>query len=108
MSRFKFGIGSKIMMMKRELESDSGVTLGSILGGKLEKPNYFNGDSPIQVGKHGIHLSSSAGEKTGVKDLVDPEFMRGGSTTTVKRIYRKWKSYFVETETSTYEVIPYR
>lgn len=108
MSRFKLGTGSKIMMMKTGLERGSGVTLGSILGGRLEKPNYFHGDSPIQAGKHGIHLSSSAGEKTGVKDLVDPEFMRGGSTTTVKRIYRKWKSYFVETETSTYEVIPYR
>lgn len=108
MDRFKIGVGSKIMLMKRELGSRSRVTLGSILGGRLKKPNYFRSDSPIQVGKHGIHLSSSAGEKTGVKDLVDPEYMRGGNTTTVRRLYRKWKSYFVETETSTYEVIPYR
>ena len=108
MNRFKLGVGSKVMLMKRELENDSGVTLGSILGGRLEEPSYFHGDSPIQVGKHGIHLSSSAGEKTGVKDLVDPDFMRGGNTTTVERVYRKWKSYFVDTETSTYEVIPYR
>lgn len=108
MNQLKLGVGSKVMLMKRELENDSGVMLGSILGGRLEKPSYFHGDSPIQVGKHGIHLSSTAGEKTGVKDLVDPEFMRGGMTTVVERVYRKWKSYFVETETSTYEVIPYR
>ena len=108
MNRFKLGVGSKVMLMKRELESDSGVMLGSILGGRFEKPAYFQGDSPIQVGKHGIHLSSSAGEKTGVKDLVDPDFMRGGNTTVVERVYRKWKSYYVETETSTYEVIPYK
>ena len=108
MNRFQLGAGSKIMLMKRKLKNDSGVTLGSILGGRLEKPSYFHGDSPIQVGRHGIHLSSSAGEKTGIKDLVDPDFMRGGTTTTVERVYRKWKSYFVETETSTYEVIPYK
>ena len=107
MDRFKLGAGSKVMLMKRDLDADSGVQLGSILGGRLEKPGYFRGDSPIQFG-HGIHLSSSAGEKTGVGDLVDPEFMQGGSTTGIERIYRKWKSYYVKTETSTYEVIPYR
>lgn len=105
--RFKLGSGSKVMLMKRELEGGSDVKLGAILGGRLEKPAYFRGDSPIQMG-HGIHLSSSAGEKTGVGDLVDPDFMKGGSTSVVDRIYRKWKSYFVETETSVYELIPYR
>ena len=106
LKRYKLGVGSKIMLMKRELESDSDVRLGRIMGGRLEKPDYFYGDSPIQEG-HGIHLSSSAGERTGVGNLVDPEFMNGGNTSTIDRVYRKWKSYFVETATSTYEVIPY-
>ena len=106
LERYKMGVGSKILLMKRELESDSAVRLGKIMGGRLEKPDYFYGDSPIQKG-HGIHLSASAGEKTGVRDLVDPEFMNGGNTSTIDRVYRKWKSYYVETATSTYEVIPY-
>ena len=104
----KLQTGSKIMLMKRELSSDSGIHLGYIMGGKLKRPNYFNNNnpSPIQIG-HGIHLTSTAGEKTGVGDLVDPEFMRGGNTTRINKIYRKWKSYFIETDTSTYEIIPY-
>ena len=94
--------------MKRELSSDSNVHLGNIMGGKLERPDYFrsNDPLPIQIG-HGIHLTSTAGERTGVSDLTDPNFMSGGNTTAVNRIYRKWKSYFIETDTSTYEVIPY-
>lgn len=100
--------GSKVMLMKRELSSDSNVHLGNIMGGKLERPDYFrsNDPLPIQIG-HGIHLASTAGERTGVSDLTDPNFMSGGNTTAVNRIYRKWKSYFIETDTSTYEVIPY-
>ena len=100
--------GSKVMLMKRKLSSDSGVHLGYIMGGKLERPNNFrdNDPLPIQIG-HGIHLSSTAGEKTGVENLVDPDFMRGGNTTSINRVYRKWKSYYIETSTSTYEVIPY-
>ena len=31
----------------------------------------------------------------------------GGNTSYVKRFYRRWKRYYVETETSTYELLPY-
>lgn len=106
LQRYHLNTGSKIMLMKRDLQEDSAVHLGSILGGRLEKPDYFPGDSPIQIG-HGIHLASTAGERTGVGDLVDPAFMNGGSTSTIDRVYRKWKSYYAETATSTYEIIPY-
>ena len=107
MNRLNLKTDSKVILMKRELSSDSAVRLGSILGGRIEKPDYFYGDSPIQE-DHGIHLTSTAGEETGVDDLVDPDFMCGGNTSAIDKIYRKWKSYFIETTTSTYEVIPYR
>ena len=104
-NRYRIGFGSKIMLMKRTKEDSSAVSLGAILGGRLM--NHYGDSSPIKEG-HGVYLSSTVGEKTGVGDLVDPGYMNGGNTSHIKRLYRKWKNYYIETETSTYEVIPYR
>ncbi len=99
--------GSKVLLMKRDQRARSGLRLGGLLGGRLETAYDYDGSdgAPIKKG-YGIHLAQTTGEKT-VDGLIDPDFMCGGVTTKVKRAYRKWHSYFVQTETSTYEVIPY-
>lgn len=102
----KLDVGSKVMLMKRDLSASSAVRLGSILGGKIKQPPYSHNDSPIQM-NHGIYLTSTFGEKTGIGNLTDPKFMCGGNTSPIRKIYRQWKSYYIETDTSTYEVIPY-
>ena len=91
MKHLQIGAGSKLQMMKLDQNKDSIIPYGGLLAGSLYRPSHWgNGTSPIEIG-HGIHLKG--------KD--------GGNTSAIKRIYRKWKTYYVETRTSTYEVIPY-
>ena len=105
LDRYHLDYGSKIMLMKRELNDYSNIKLGNFLGGRLTE-HYKDGSLPIALNRS-IYLSGTAGEKTGIGDLTDPSFMIGGNTSTVERVYRKWKSYYVKTDTSTYEIIPY-
>ena len=94
MRRYRVGKGSQISLLKRRVKNGqfSPVSTGGLLFGRL-------------ADKHGGHLI----EKTYpiYLDADQKSGAAGGNTTSVKRFYRRWKSYYVETNTSTYELLPY-
>ena len=100
-----FKVGSIVMLMKRELNNKSCFKLGEIIGGKLEQP-YDNARGPIAIGSP-IYLSSAVNDIAKMKTPINPDFVKGGETSPVYRVFRKWKSYYITTNTSTYEIIPY-
>ncbi len=96
-------VGSKIMLMKQALSPSTAdiamVKLGDFLGGVVtEQP---------QIGRQ-IVLEESALEPDFRLGTIDPEFMNGGNTSRIVDAFRKWNSYYVRTENSLYEVIPYK
>ncbi len=104
-SNLNLTVGSKVLLMKRELNTNSIFKLGDIIGGRLEPADETH-DRPIMINAP-IILSSTVGEYTGIGNLVDPDFMTGGNTSPIIKIYRKWKRYYLRTHSSIYEVIPY-
>ena len=80
--RYYIGIGSNLALLKVGQADDSPVGAGGLLMGKL-KYSMRDGE--------GIVLS-------GASDY--------SNTSTVKRFYRRWKRYYAETKTSTYEILP--
>ena len=94
LNRYHLDEGSLICLLKHRVnEGDySRVSNGGLLAGHLAKNSH---GSLIRVGS-GIYLNSDQ-----ANGFV------GGNTSHVKRFYRKWKRYFVETSTSTYEILPY-
>lgn len=93
MKRLEIDAGSQVQLMKLDQTEKSEVRYGEFLVGQLYRPSSWGaGTAPIEMG-HGIHLQSKNG--------------RGGNTSAIQRIYRKWKTFYVDTFTSTYEIIPY-
>ncbi len=94
MQECKLGVGDMVALLKRRVKNgkSSSVGTGDLIAGHLEDSGHGRA---IKIG--------------------DPIFLRedrnhmfsGGNTSNIRRIYRKWKSYFVETSTSTYEVLPF-
>lgn len=103
MEDLKIGVGSRVALMKRELFKGSQVKLGEMIEGVLMDSGSESGDSPIRIG-HGIYLSSWL-EEGGEQPLT---VLNVENTSSVNRVFRKWRSYYVETETSTYEVMKYK
>lgn len=101
--RFGIGVGSKIILMKKGVDTLTGRpsynNVGEMLGGMVTQP--------IQIGKQ-ITLEDTAYEGNFQLGTIDPGFMTGGNTSRVIDVYRKWKSYYVRTENSVFEVIPYQ
>ncbi len=104
MKELGLGVGSKVMLMKRDLNTNSRRKLGSIVSGKLKPANGYSGD-PIAKG-YPIFLSPADGKDIVEKDLIKQGFLRGGQLSNIRKIYRKWKRYYVVTQTSTYEISP--
>lgn len=80
--RLKLGVGSRLQIAKVGMKNRdaSDIKGGSILGGRL---------SQEIVEGHGVH------------------FDNGSNSSQVKRIYRKWKTFYIETASGgTYEVVP--
>lgn len=102
MARLGLREGSKVQLMKRKLNGDSLIDEASVLSGTLYRPQHWDNDdpSPIQY-DHGVYLHASSGLAND-----DSHYLAGGNTSRVKKIFRKWKTYFIETDTSIYEVIP--
>lgn len=99
----RIGVGSKVMLMKQALDPSTAhlaqVRMGDFIAGVVSEP--------IQVGKQVI-LEDSALEPNLNDGTVDPDFMIGGNTSRVVDMFRKWNSYYLKTENSIYEVIPYK
>ncbi len=81
--RYRLGVGSELALLKVGQDADSAVKAGDLLTGKL-KYSLRDGD--------GIALYGN----------------RDANTSHVQRFYRRWKRYFAETKTSTYEILPIR
>ncbi len=91
---------AKVQLINRRRHRNYGAEEGQIIGGRLYCPsNWPNQRDPIQYGR-GIYVAPDY-------STTDANYFTGGNTAAVKRVYRRWGSYFVETETSTYEVFPY-
>lgn len=93
----KYGIqeGSRLGLLKRRLGQgeSSNVGTGAVLFGRLTK--------------------NHSGKLIGVGDqiLLQPDSKHGsagGKTSGVKKIYRQWRRYYAQTETSVYELMPYK
>ncbi len=93
--RYHVQKGSQLSLLKREVKDGrvSKINTCGLLSGRLK--NIPGTNDLIELGDP-IYLS---GDKT--NDTL------GGNTSGVRRFYRKWKRYFVETSTSTYELLPY-
>jgi hypothetical protein len=93
--RYHIQKGSQLSLLKREVKDGhvSSINTCGLLSGKLKTIPGTN--DLIELGDP-IYLS---GDKTNGTS--------GGNTSEVRRFYRKWKRYFVETGTSTYELLPY-
>ena len=95
LQRYRMSEGSQLSLLKRRVKNGefSAVSTGGLLFGRLARNRH--GGRPIEKGSS-IYLD--ADKQSGAT---------GGNTSNVKRFYRRWKRYYVETETSTYELLPY-
>ncbi|MCQ2571212.1 MAG: hypothetical protein MJ154_03120 [Candidatus Saccharibacteria bacterium] len=94
LKRYHIGEGSLMTLLKRQVGNGkaSAVGTGQIMSGRLKRNNY---GGLIDIGD-GLYLGAT--NKPG---------FTGGNTSTIRRCYRKWKRYYIETSTSTYELLPY-
>jgi hypothetical protein len=95
LQRYHMSEGSQLSLLKRKVKNGemSAVSTGGLLSGRLAK----NKHSSKLIDK-GVPIYLSGDSASGA---------RGGNTSGVRRFYRRWKRYYVETETSTYELLPY-
>ena len=94
LNRYHIGEGSQLSLLKRKVKNGevSEVSTGGLLFGKLkknQKGSLIEKNLPIYL------------------DADQASGATGGNTSNIKRFYRKWKRYYVETNTSTYELLPY-
>ena len=94
LQRYHMREGSQLSLLKRKVKNGemSAVSTGGLLSGRLARRN--NGKL--------IDMNSSI-----FLDADQASGAKGGNTSHVKRFYRRWKRYYAETETSTYELLPY-
>ena len=95
LQRYRMGEGSQLSLLKRRVKNGefSAVSTGGLLFGRLAR-NRHSG----RLIEKGSSIYLDADKQSGAA---------GGNTSYVKRFYRRWKRYYVETETSTYELLPY-
>ena len=94
LNRYHISEGSQLSLLKRKVKNGevSEVSTGGLLFGKLkknQKGSLIEKNLPIYL------------------DADQASGATGGNTSNIKRFYRKWKRYYVETNTSTYELLPY-
>ena len=93
--RYRMGEGSQLSLLKRRVKNGqfSAVSTGGLLFGRLARNKHAT--QPIEKG---VPIYLDGDRNSGAT---------GGNTSNVKRFYRRWKRYYVETNTSTYELLPY-
>lgn len=95
LKNLKLSAGSRVQLMKLRRNQASAIDESTILSGALVRSSQWHDSNPnpVRLG-HGMHVQAQT------KNDV------GGNTSAIKRIYRQWNSYFAETNTSVYEIIP--